>query len=233
MQLLIPQTELINYKSRDLISLKCEYCQKTFYRTKNYVLCAIKGNSHSSLRFCSNHCKFLTQYRNIKLKCDQCNKEIIKKPSHINGFVKHFCSQSCAAIYHNIHKTTGYRRSKLEFYLENHLKKEFPNLNIQFNDRKTIGFELDIYIPSLNLAFEINGIHHYQPIYKNYQRTIEIDQLKPILCNKLNIQLHTFNVSSIKIFQPIIGEHILKIIQIKMAEASGHDPHTIFQVPSD
>ena len=30
---------------------------------------------------------------------------------------------------------------------------------------EAINSELDVYVPSLNLAFELNGIFHYEPIY--------------------------------------------------------------------
>jgi hypothetical protein len=67
--------------------------------------------------------------------------------------------------YNNKHKTTGNRRSKLEIYLEQQLTLLYPNIAIDFNNKSVIGSELDIYIPSLNLAFELNGIFHYEPIF--------------------------------------------------------------------
>lgn len=38
-------------------------------------------------------------------------------------------------------------------------------LDFKFNDRETIGLKLDIYIPSLKLAFEINGVFHRKNIF--------------------------------------------------------------------
>jgi hypothetical protein len=63
------------------------------------------------------------------------------------------------------HKKWGCRRSKLEKWLEEQLIKMYPNLEIHFNRKDTINSELDIFIPSLKLAFELNGIFHYEPIY--------------------------------------------------------------------
>ena len=87
-----------------------------------------------------------------------------------------FCSRSCAAVYNNAHKTTGTRRSKLECWLEERLQRLYPNLDFIFNGKEAINSELDIYIPSLNLAFELNGIFHYESIYGN-------DKLKSIQNN--------------------------------------------------
>ena len=76
-----------------------------------------------------------------------------------------FCSRSCSATFNNKNKTYGTRRSKLEVFLEKELIKLYPDLLFHFNRKDTINSELDIYIPSLKLAFELNGIFHYEPIY--------------------------------------------------------------------
>ena len=111
--------------------------------------------------------------------------------------------------YNNTHKTSGYRRSKLELYLQNTLQEKYLNLNIEYNDRKTLdGLELDIYIPSLNLAFELNGIFHYQPVFgktseekdSKFQNILDKDARKHQLCQEKNINLCIIDVSSQKKF---------------------------------
>ena len=72
---------------------------------------------------------------------------------------------SCAATYNNKNKTHGTRRSKLECFIEKKLSELYPDLTIHYNQKDTINSELDIYIPSFKLAFELNGIFHYEPIY--------------------------------------------------------------------
>lgn len=55
--------------------------------------------------------------------------------------------------------------SKLERWLQIKLNASHPSLIFDFNQKGAINSELDIYIPGLKLAFELNGIFHYEPIY--------------------------------------------------------------------
>lgn len=57
------------------------------------------------------------------------------------------------------------RRSKLERWIENKLKETFPLLEMDFNKKDAINSELDIFFPTLRLAFELNGCFHYEPIF--------------------------------------------------------------------
>jgi hypothetical protein len=129
------------------------------------------------------------------VQCTQCGIKFDKYPNQIKKTINNFCSSSCAAIYNNTHKTNGIRRSKLEKWIEDQLKTTFPNLAIKFNDIETIGLELDIYIPDLRLAFELNGIFHYKPIYKNYLKTINNDQKKIQICADKGINLIVIDIS--------------------------------------
>ncbi len=63
------------------------------------------------------------------------------------------------------YKACSIRVSKLELYLQKELQIKYPELKFDFNKKDTINSELDIFIPSLNLAFELNGIFHYEPIF--------------------------------------------------------------------
>ena len=125
-----------------------------------------------------------------------------------------FCTRSCATIFNNTHKKHGTRRSKLEIFLEQELLKKYEDLEFHFNKKDTINSELDIYIPSLKLAFELNGIYHYEPIYS-------VDQLSKIqnndnrkfqACLEQKIELCVINTSEQKVFKPATSERFLSII---------------------
>jgi len=148
----------------------------------------------------------------IKVHCKQCNIEFIKRFSEIQKSENHFCSSSCFAIYNNKHRKTGNRVSKLELYLQEHLK----GYNFDYSNRVVCnGLELDIYIDSLKLAFEINGIIHYQPIYgqDKLNNTIRKDILKNQICKDKSIILHTIKDESNK-FNIKYGEIILNKINL-------------------
>jgi very-short-patch-repair endonuclease len=63
------------------------------------------------------------------------------------------------------------------------VSKIFNTNNILYNTRKIIKpYELDIFLPDFNLAFEYDGIHWHKD-------KKDVDELKNEMCEKLNIQL--------------------------------------------
>ena len=94
------------------------------------------------------------------------------------------------------------------------LIQSYPNLELHFNRKDTINAELDIYIPHLKLAFELNGIFHYEPIYgeKKLQSTQTNDKRKFQACLEQNIELCIIDVSKEKYFKEHISKKYLDII---------------------
>jgi hypothetical protein len=138
----------------------------------------------------------------------------IKSNSEIKKHSNHFCCKSCAATYNNKNKQTGTRRSKLEVWLEEKLISIYPNLDIHFNRKDTIGSELDIYIPSMNLAFEMNGIFHYEPIFgqDKLEQIQNNDSNKFQKCQEKNISLCLIDTSGQKRFTEKSSQKYLDII---------------------
>jgi hypothetical protein len=126
----------------------------------------------------------------IEVICTNCDKIYIKRLCQIKKCNNNFCSRSCSASYTNKHRKSGNNISKLEAFLQ----KELKGFDFIFNDRKICdGYELDIYLPKLHLAFEINGIFHYKPIFgmEKLQNTQRKDILKNKICVDKNIKLIT------------------------------------------
>lgn len=199
--------------SEQTIKLKCTHCNKIFERTLSNNCTSQKLGCQS---FCSKRCHNQYQNNKISTQCGQCGKSIQVKPSVLqkskSGHV--FCSRSCSVIYNNQHKTVGVRRSKLEQYIEKQLTILYPDLEILFNDKKTINSELDIYIPSLQLAFELNGIFHYEPIYgeSKLNQIQNNDNRKFQACLEKQIELCIIDTSQQKYFKPKTSQKFLNII---------------------
>ena len=134
----------------------------------------------------------------IEVTCENCSGLSRQTKGDYKRSKHHFCSHSCSASWRNKNKTTGFRRSKLEKYIEQTLKKNYPDLQILFNDRKEVGLELDIYFPDLKLAVELNGIVHYEPIYglDKFNLIHNNDKIKSVRCFEKGIELVVIDVTA-------------------------------------
>lgn len=94
-------------------------------------------------------------------------------------------------------KTYGNNRSKLEIFIEQKLKSRYDNINFIFNFKNQIGYELDIFIPNLNLAFELNVIFHYLPIFgeEKLKKVKYKDDVKKKMCLESNIDLYQIDTT--------------------------------------
>lgn len=144
------------------VEVVCDYCQKKFRRSVSKYNQDVKRGWR---QFCSKECHWLAQNKRKQVICAYCGNTFIKEEIQIKQTKNNFCSRSCSASYSNRNKTKGNRRSKLEIWLESQLSIFYPGLEIHYNRKDTINAELDIYIPAINLAIELNGIFHYEPIY--------------------------------------------------------------------
>lgn len=128
----------------------------------------------------------------LKIPCGGCGAILDRTEADIKQ-CKHgkpYCSKSCRMKHYNHHilERSSNQRSKAEDILASFIKTDFPDLEIVTNDRKFLpsGLEIDINIPSMRLAIELNGPVHYMPIYgeerlhkvqaKDAQKHLEIHQ---------------------------------------------------------
>jgi len=210
---LYTQKEFNDAKSRQLLPLKCKICQKTFYRAKNKIQNQLKGIA-AGCKYCSKKCFHIGKKNGIICKCTQCEKQVYKRPKILSKIKHPFCSISCAATYNNTHKTFGFTRSKLEKYIEKKLTLIYPKLEVKYNKTDAINSQLDIYIPSLKFAVELNGPIHYEPIFgqEKLNQTKNNDERKFQACLENKIELCIIDTSKPKNFSEKSGEKVLSMI---------------------
>lgn len=218
MKPLYSQAEFDSAKSLDKLPCECYQCGGIAYHQKNDINRVLNNTNKNACKFCSKRCRalFLQPTPPLEVECSNCQTKFLKEQAQIrktkNG--RHFCSRSCSASYNNKNKTTGNRRSKLEAYIEEQLTILYPDLEIHFNRKDAIGSELDIYIPSLNVAFELNGIFHYEPIYgvDKLNQIQNNDTNKFQLCIEHKIDLCIINTSGQTYFKESTSQKYLDII---------------------
>ncbi len=173
------------------VEVKCLTCGIYFYKK-------LSESKRFPNHFCSKDCKWIHSNKQIEVQCLNCNELFKKKESKIKTQPRHCCSIQCFRMLAKYKKNWGSNRSKLEIYVEKRLTEELA-LNISYNDT-SIGYELDIYLPEMSFAIELNGVFHYKAIYgeEALLKRQEIDRLKAEECVKRNIKLIVINVSEDK-----------------------------------
>jgi len=220
MKLLTIQEKFEKLKSFDLVELECSICLSTFTKQKRIYLRAVRGYKGYSSSFCSSDCAAKARVARINITCNQCSKQIEKTKSKLSK--NNFCSKRCAAIWNNSHKLSGTRVSKLETWLQARLVEIFPSLEFHFNRKDAINSELDIYIPSLKLAFELNGIFHYEPIFgaEKLAATQNNDERKFQACLERGIELCIIDTNSMKKFTEEKAKKFLFIVSLVIEKLS-------------
>ena len=203
----------------DKCKMECIICHSYFFIQKRTLLNILNNTGkHSGVGlYCSHKCVGIAKSQKcntISTECAQCGKQIIRTRQWFKSIKNAFCSKSCAATYNNTHKKTGSRKSKLEVWLQSKLDVLYPNLEITYCDKTAIQSELDIYIPSLKLAFELNGIYHYEPIHgqNKLDQIQNNDNRKFQACIENNIELVLIDVSTLKYFKEQNCQKYLDII---------------------
>ena len=187
--------------------VSCLYCGVSIFRKQ----CHMFKFPHF---FCSNKCRSLHNSCKQEVVCWVCSKSFLKPLNQINIKPRHCCSRECAKLLQKYHKDWGSNRSKLEIELEAVLKKTY-NFEMTFNDTR-IGYELDVEIPCLGLAFELNGPFHYKPIFgmEKLIQTQKIDREKLQKSIEMNINLIVINVSEDRSSKRVRLQRIQEIIAL-------------------
>jgi hypothetical protein len=206
---MIPKFDIKEFekiKNVDII-FECEICGTNFNSTKKYLRRALgitKCSRPPSLKYCSKKCYSKGQVTGKYIKCDSCGTDKYKTLREIkrnkSGFF--YCGYKCKGTHWNQNKNYGFNRSKLEIWIESKIKNKY-DFDILFNDRSLLSnYELDIYIPNLKIAFELNGIFHYEPIFG--EEKLKIIKKKDIekinLCYEKGVDLISIDTTDSKRF---------------------------------
>ena len=213
--------EKINELKKEELKFECKNCLNIFLGDKRAVkrsLGLIKGHGRNKIDYCSTKCQreYEERFSTVECKCSSCEIPLVKRKSELKKSKTGnlFCSKKCSAEFNNRNKKVGVRRSKLENWIESELCDKY-DFEIIFNGKDAIGSELDIYIPSLKLAFELNGIFHYEAIYGDDKLNSikNNDRIKFQSCLNNKIELCVINTTESKNFKPERDIKYLKIIE--------------------
>lgn len=161
-------------------------------------------NAYYNNPFTCKNCKSIISYE----------KFLQRKTDLKRNFGNTFCDKSCSASYNNTHKKIGTTVSKLEKWISKKLNEIFPLLEIHYNRKDTINSELDIYIPLLKTAIELNGVFHYKPIFNEdkLKKIQSNDSKKTKKCSEMGIELHVIDTSKHTYFKDSTCEFYLDIV---------------------
>jgi hypothetical protein len=211
------------------IEIHCKNCDRSILR--NVSMLNVDKKRGRKLQFCSYKCSgsYYSKLSKLNICCTNCAKIFTRKLGEISSNKRNtktnnqFCSKSCSAIFNNKTRKKS-RRSKAESLLYTLIKNEFPNLEVINNDRSFLdGYELDIFIPSIKLAVEWNGIVHFQPIYgqEKLDKIQEIDSIKCKLAELKGINLIVIpDLKSTKNYVNEVFDRIKELIY-KLIEIAG------------
>lgn len=142
------------------------------------------------------------------IKCKNCGKPTKNKK---------YCSRECQKQYKFLHQKK--KRSQLEKFIVNCLRRDFPWLMVDENNRTVLGnLELDLFLPQFNIGIEINGQMHYKFIpyfhgnQSNFRRQIIRDQQKKRKCSELGIFLIV--IPNLKSFTIKYGQEIYEHLKL-------------------
>lgn len=202
-------------KYNQLLPLQCKNCNRTFYLAKRRIQGGIKAKTKSTCDFCCIICGIRYLKPKNEVPCKTCGKMVHRSKAFTKRAKNTFCSKRCCGTYTASHKTNGTKVSKLEKWIANKLTSLYPNLDFHFNRTDTIRQELDICIPSIKLAFELNGIFHYEPIFggKRLKRTQDVEKMKFQNCIEKGIELCIIDTSKQKYFKENTSFVYLEIIK--------------------
>lgn len=112
------------------------------------------------------------------LKCNKCGRILTKVTRHLINFTYRNNTSPCHHCYPNLHFRSNFEKNIAEELLK------FCKEELQYN-RKYLGAEVDILVPTKNIAIECNGVYWHSELYKD--KNYHIDKKKLIEDNGYNL----------------------------------------------
>lgn len=158
--------------------------------------------------------------------CEECGRIFFATHSQIKEALKNnprrtvqYCSRSCITKHKNRTMIQGKNRSHLEKFISDNLPSRYPELEFLFNRWDIIGGdELDIYIPALKLAIELNGRFHYENVLNNaegrirLERAIRTDLRKRKKCRERGITFYEIDTRSMTTYSTKKARYFLNMV---------------------
>lgn len=184
-------------KSTEYILVKCKKCGHE-WKTKPYSLlsgksCPVCGSKHSILNNTGKtHLKTQKEFEE-QLKCINKDIKVIGKYNNTHSDIKCMCTY-CGNIWnakpysllqgHGCPRCAKSGTSFMEQFIRFSFNRALGEQEVLSRDRKTIGMELDIFIPSKRIAIEPGN-------WFLHKKIIERDKLKRNRCRDKGIKLIT------------------------------------------
>ena len=164
----------------------CNFCQKEI---NDRPRCWIRHER----ALCDKTCEGKFRQNRVHGACAICDAPLNSRKSA----PRVVCSKDCMKIHLRnkyVARTSTAKRSFVEVFLVHMLKKNFPEVEIVESERNVLnGYEIDIFLPKLNMGIECCGIHHYLPINSEeaLQKIQKRDTLKRKIAESKGIKIVT------------------------------------------
>lgn len=145
------------------------------------------------------------RHRLVETSCGGCGTRIKRRPRDLKRYGVAYCSHSCHMRTKNAAGLTV-NTSAAELRIAEQMRDAFPTICIAVNDRTLLpdGLEIDIHVPALKLAIELNGPIHSRPIFGNrtFAKTQANDRRKARMLKDAGYRLLTVDVRGTEAVTP-------------------------------
>ena len=179
----------------------CPKCSGKHKKTTEEFI--MESNLIHDFTYDYSKCEYVNAKTKVCIICPE-HGEFYQKPND------HLCGRGCPTC----------KQSKIERKIKQILKQEGIEFIAQYKTEWLNRMSIDIFIPSLNLGIEVQGLQHYKPVQywggeDAFRKVIERDKLKKKLCEENNVKLIYYSELNIDLPSGTItsGDGLLEFIK--------------------